>query len=118
MKIRGIETIPVRGPLKPGLTTRTAHGDHVTSDYVLVEVHTDEGLAGLGETTVSATGSGETSRTCISVIQDYLEPALLGRDPRDLNAARLSMDRALKANPFSKASVEMALWDITGKSLG
>ena len=28
------------------------------------------------------------------------------------------MDRALKHNPFTKAAVEMALWDLAGKAAG
>ena len=62
MKIRQIEAIPVRVPLSAGMTTKTAHGEHVTSDYVIVRVHTDEGLVGLGEATVSALWTGETSK--------------------------------------------------------
>ena len=57
MRITKIEAIPVRVPLKAGMTTRTAHGDHVTSDYVIVRVHTDAGLVGLGEATVARAGA-------------------------------------------------------------
>ena len=49
MKITQIETIPVEVPLKEGLTTKTAGGEHVVSPYVIVQIHTDEGLVGLGE---------------------------------------------------------------------
>lgn len=118
MKITDIVAIPVHVPLKQGLTTRTAHGDHVTSDYVIVRVLTDQGLVGLGEATVSPIWSGETSRSCVVAIRELLRPALAGRDPRRVNALRLAMDRALKANPFTKAAVEMALWDLAGKAAG
>ncbi len=118
MRITEIEAIPVRVPLKAGLTTRTAHGDHVTSDYVIVRVRTDEGLVGLGEATVSAIWSGETSRSCVASIRDILGPALAGFDPRQIHLARAAMDRALKANPFTKAAIEMALWDLAGKAAG
>src|SRR5262249_47105297 len=118
MKITRIEAIPVRVPLKPGMTTRTAHGDHVTSDYVIVRVHTDDGLVGLGEATVAARWSGETSRSCLAAIEDLLAPALTGSDPRQIGRLRARMDRELKLNPFTKAAIEMALWDIAGKSAG
>ena len=49
MRITKLEAIPVRVPLKAGMVTKTAHGDHHTSDYVIVKVHTDDGLVGLGE---------------------------------------------------------------------
>jgi muconate cycloisomerase len=35
MKITRIEPIPVRVPLKKGLTAKTAHGEHVDSPYVI-----------------------------------------------------------------------------------
>lgn len=118
MKIVQVEAIPVSVPLKPGMTTRTAHGDHVTSDYVIVRVRTDTGLIGLGEATVAARWSGETSVACASAIETLLGPALVGRDPTRVNAARLIMDRELKLNPFTKSAVEMALWDLSGKAAG
>jgi muconate cycloisomerase len=118
MRISEIEAIPVRVPLAAGMTTRTAHGEHHTSDYVIVRVFTDDGLVGLGEATVSALWSGETSRSAVAAIRDLIGPALLGRDPRDITAARKEMDFLIKLNPFTKAAVEMALWDIAGKACG
>jgi muconate cycloisomerase len=118
MKITHVETIPVRVPLKPGMVTRTAHGEHHTSDYVIVRVHTDAGLVGLGEATVSALWSGETSKSCAAAIDDLVGPAFVGKDPTQLTALRRLMDFLLKLNPFTKAAVEMALWDINGKALG
>jgi muconate cycloisomerase len=47
-----------------------------------------------------------------------LAPALVGRDPTNITAARAVMDRELKLNPFTKAAVEMALWDLAGKAAG
>ena len=38
MKITEIETLPVHVPLKPDVTMKTAHGRHVVSPYVLVQV--------------------------------------------------------------------------------
>ena len=118
MQITRLETVPVRVPLKPGLTTRTAHGPHSVSQYVIVRVHTDTGLVGLGEATVSAIWSGETSRGCVAAIEQCIGPALIGSDPREINALRQRMDEAIKFNPFTKAAVEMALWDLAGKAAG
>ena len=53
MKITRVEPIPICVPLKKGMTAKTAHGEHVTSPYVLVKVHTDQGVVGLGEATIS-----------------------------------------------------------------
>ena len=118
MKIKHIEAIPVCVPLKKGMTAKTAHGEHVTSPYVLVKIHTDAGIVGLGEATISALWSGETQAGAVSAIRDYIAPQLENKDPRDINAARRAMDFIIKLNPFTKAAVEMALWDIAGKAAG
>jgi len=118
MKIARIEPIPICMPLKKGMTAKTAHGEHAVSAYVLVKVHTDVGLVGLGEATISALWSGETQAGTIAAIRDYIAPQLMGCDPRDITAARRSMDFIVKLNPFTKAAVEMALWDIAGKAAG
>ena len=49
---------------------------------------------------------------------ELIGPALQGRDPRDVTALSMRMNRVLKLNPFTKAAVEMALWDIAGKAVG
>src|SRR5262249_1871497 len=118
MKITRIEAIPVRVPLKKGMTTRTAHGEHVESAYVVVRVHTGEGLVGLGEATVAPLWDGETSPGCVAVLESILGPALAGEDARCITALRQKMGRWLKLNPFAKAAVEMALWDLAGKAAG
>lgn len=115
MKIDRIEAIPVRVPLKAGWTTKTAHGIHATSDYVVIRVYTDNGPTGLGEATVAPRWTGETSGTCIKVIEELLAPDLVGRNPLEISRLRARMDRVVKLNPFTKAGIEMALWDIAGK---
>jgi L-alanine-DL-glutamate epimerase-like enolase superfamily enzyme len=118
MKITHIEPIPVSVPLKKGLSAKTAHGEHATSFFVIVRVHTDEGLVGFGEATISALWSGETQAGTVAAINNYIGPVLVGTDPRDITAARRAMDHQIKLNPFTKAAVEMALWDIAGKAVG
>ncbi len=97
------------------MTTKTAHGEHITSSYVILKVHTDEGVVGIGEATVAPRWSGETSRGCVAIVEDLFEPALVGSDPTDIMAVCGKMDEVVKLNPFTKSAVEMALWDILGK---
>ena len=118
MKITRVEAIPISVPLKKGMTAKTAHGEHAVSPYVIVRVHTDQGLVGLGESTISGLWSGETQPGAVSAIRDYIEPAILGRDPRDITSIRRAMDMVIKLNSFTKAAVEMAMWDIAGKAVG
>jgi len=115
MKITRVETHPIRVPLKPGMTMKTAHGEHVTSHYVLVLVHTDAGIVGLGEATVGPRWNGENGTGCQSVIDEFLAPLLIGADPLERTRIRLRLDEEIKLHPFAKSAIEMALWDIAGK---
>src|SRR5439155_15042046 len=54
----------------------------------------------------------------VAAITEYIAPQLVGKDPRDITAARRAMDFIIKLNPFTKAAVEMALWDVAGKAAG
>ena len=118
MKITRIEAVPVNVPLKPGMTTKTSHGEHATSPYVIVRIHTDEGLVGLGEATVAPRWSGETSPGCVAIIHGLIAPALTGEDPTRINHLRRRIESVIRLNPFTKAAVEMALWDLAGKAAG
>ncbi len=53
MKITRIEAAPIRISLKPERRMISALGKHDVSDFVLVVMHTDDGIFGLGEATVT-----------------------------------------------------------------
>ena len=118
MKITRVEPIPILVPLKQGLTTKTAHGEHIDSPYVIIRIHTDEGPVGLGEATVAPRWSGETQQGCVNAINELIAPVLIGEDPTRITHLRQRMVKTLTLNPFTKAAVEMALWDIAGKVNG
>ncbi|HZO55910.1 MAG TPA: enolase C-terminal domain-like protein [Bryobacteraceae bacterium] len=118
MKIARIESIPVRVPIRAEFQIQGSLGSHIESPFVVLRVHTDEGITGLGEVSCTAIWSGEDSATAIHLIHRYLEPALVGEDPRDIERLSIKMRRTLAGNPFTKSGIEIALWDILGKSVG
>lgn len=117
MIITDLEAIPVRVPLKSDRIAITAHGCHAVSEYVIIRILTDQEITGLGEATVQALWSGESMRTSLSLLQNEIREILLGRDPFDQFSIMQMIDHQIKANPFTKSAVEMALWDIRGKAL-
>jgi L-alanine-DL-glutamate epimerase-like enolase superfamily enzyme len=86
----------------------------------LVRVETDEGITGYGEACPAYEFTGETLWTVQDVIGEYLAPAVIGRDPFDLEGINHVWDRQLftVGNQAARAAVELALWDIQGKALG
>lgn len=118
MKITSVETFPVRVPIRPEMVIRGSLGIHDHSPFVLLKVRTDEGITGIGEVSSTAVWSGEDAVTAVYILEKFLVPALLGEDPRDIERLTVKMRRAVFGHFFTKAGLEMALWDILGKAAG
>ena len=118
MKIESIRARPVTRPVRPDLAIVSAAGSHPVSNFAMVEVVGEGGAAGIGEATVMPTWSGESQQSVIHAVTEILAPALVGSEASAISAAADVMDRVLFANPFTKAAVEMALLDLTGKAAG
>lgn len=118
MKITNIDCIPVRVPIRPELAIRARGGTHSESPFLLVRIHTDEGLSGLGEVSCTPRWSGEDQVTAAHFIRTILQPVLAGEDPRDVERLGTRMRASLSGHPFTRAALEMALWDILGQSAG
>ncbi len=122
MKITKIETIPIRLP-----TRRVHQWASLTTPigvYVIIKLHTDQGLVGLGEAPVLKDWGGdhgkyfgETPRTAVHIIEDILAPALKGQDPGRFETLHAIMDKAVKGYPYCKATIDAALYDVVGKAL-
>jgi muconate cycloisomerase len=119
MKIVGIETIPVRVPIHPNIAIKSGRGgQHSLSPFLLVKVRTDDGIVGLGEASCTPRWSGEDQVTAKHFIDQYFAPALIGHDPTNIDECGKAFHPTIAGNPFTKAAVEMALWDIAGKAAG
>jgi muconate cycloisomerase len=118
VKITSIETIPVRVPIRERLAIRAKGGVHSVSPFLLVKVHTDEGIHGWGEVSCTPRWSGEDQVTAAHFIRTIFAPLLEHHDPRDVGRLTYKMRHALAGHPFTKAAIEMALWDVLGKAAG
>jgi L-alanine-DL-glutamate epimerase-like enolase superfamily enzyme len=118
MRIARIETIPVDVPIDPRLAIVGSRGGHLTSPFLVLRVHTDEDVTGVGEVSCTPGWSGEDRVTAAHLIATYLEPALVGEDPLDVARLSALMNARLAGNPFTRAGIEMALWDVLGKVAG
>jgi L-alanine-DL-glutamate epimerase-like enolase superfamily enzyme len=86
----------------------------------LITLETDDGLVGYGEAMPGYEFTGETLWSVEDVIEEYLGPALIGRDPFDLEAIVHHWEAGLATvgNQAARAGLEMAVWDLQGKALG
>jgi muconate cycloisomerase len=106
--------IPVRRPHTMSFTTLEA------VNFAFVRVETAEGLTGWGEAAClgGPTWSEESAESVAATVERYLAPWLRGRDATRIEALRQEMARRVQGNPFARAAVEMALWDLNGRALG
>ena len=117
MNIATLDTIIVDIPTKR--VHKLSFGDIHHQSYVIVRARTSEGIEGIGEaSTIGGPSWSEESPEGIkATIDRYLAPHVLGQDPRRIEWLAAQMDRAVKGNSFAKAAIEMALFDITARSL-
>ena len=106
--------IPVRRPHHMSFTTLEA------VNFVFVRLETRDGHVGWGEAAClgGPTWSEESAESIAATIERYLAPWLRGRDATRIEALRGEMARRVQGNPFARAAVEMALWDVNGRALG
>jgi len=115
MKIKTIHIyhhdLPIKGkPYKFSSTTLTA------LDTTIVEVITETGLHGYGET--CPLGPTYQPHHALGARAALVEiaPHLLGHNPLHINALNLLMDDALAGHSYAKAALDIALWDIAAKA--
>jgi muconate cycloisomerase len=106
--------IPVRRPHHMSFTTLEV------VNFVFVRLETREGHVGWGEAAClgGPTWSEESPESIAATIERYLAPWMIGRDATRIEALRGEMSRRVQGNPFARAAVEMALWDVNGRALG
>ena len=116
MKITRVSAYQVDVPIKPA----TISHDRVMSvfDITYVRVESDAGIEGWGDSVpwganfIAAYARGVRSGL------DELAPHLIGRDPRMVGAINDVMDFEMAGHAYVKTALDVACWDILGRSLG
>lgn len=96
----------------------TSFGTQTHRDLLIVEAHS-EGITGYGECVAMAIPfySEEATSTCAVVLEEFLIPALRGREishPSEVS----EILSPFKRNNMAKAALEGAVWDLWAKSQG
>ena len=118
MGIKAIRAYQVDLPLFEG-TYKWSGGKSVSVfDSTIVEVETDEGVTGWGE--VCPLGPFYLPAYAAGVRAGIKElgPHLLGYDACEIGVLNDRMDSALQGHPYVKSGIDMACWDILGKTAG
>ncbi len=95
---------------------RISAGTTLETRNVILKVTTDYDVIGWGESSPSKRVTGETWETVITAI-DRFAPKLVGMCPLRIEQVIDVVDSTIKNSPAAKASVDMALYDILGKTV-
>jgi L-alanine-DL-glutamate epimerase-like enolase superfamily enzyme len=116
MKIDRISVYQVDLPMKEGSYSWSTQS-FSAFDSTVVAISTDEGITGYGETCPLGpsylAAYAEGARAGIAKIA----PNLIGLDPTELDKLNDKLDALLKGHPYVKSAIDMACWDIFGKSV-
>ncbi len=118
MKITKISAYQVDLPLHEGSYNWSGGKSVSVFDSTVVRIETDAGVTGHGEVCplgpfyLPSYAAGARSGIA------ELAPALIGRDPRELDALNRHMDESLKGHPYVKSALDLACWDILGQAAG
>src|SRR5262245_21696279 len=114
-QIRGVPRMRITD-VKTYLVAAYRPGGWAARNWCIVEVHTDEGITGIGE------GSG-WPRVIQTAIEDF-KGVLIGEDPGRIERLWQKMLIAMMGHGMTgvvgggaMTAIEMALWDILGKSV-
>jgi L-alanine-DL-glutamate epimerase-like enolase superfamily enzyme len=135
VKITAVRASWLRAAIPAARQHVSDFGRNDSFNTCLVEIDTDAGLTGLGEAKVGAGNLGNYAAT-VETIHRELAPALVGRDSRDITALWEAMYNGSRAHYVPRegrtfpiigrrgvtvsalSGVDIALWDLLGKSLG
>lgn len=103
-----------------------AHGEYVmskgraaaTQASTLVRIETDDGVEGWGETATLGGTYLPTFAGATRAALHELAPHLIGADPRKTSEIARIMNGALLGQQSAKSAIDIACWDIFGKSVG
>jgi O-succinylbenzoate synthase len=116
MKIYSITLHHISMPLVAPF--ETSFGRETDRECVLITLQAD-GLMGYGEC-VATRDPGynyETAGTVWHILKDFVTPLILGQDVIDAGDFQTRVE-GIRGHHLAKAGVEMALWDLLGKSSG
>lgn len=94
----------------------TSMGTEYDEEHIIVSIHS-EGITGWGESVAEGTPfySYETVQTAWHILKDFLIPAVLGKDLKDV-AEAIALNAKVRGHMMAKAGLEAALWDAFAKS--
>ncbi|MCJ8333000.1 MAG: mandelate racemase/muconate lactonizing enzyme family protein [Epibacterium sp.] len=117
MKINKIELFEIHLPYSGGSYELSGGRIYTGFDSVIVCLTTDTGLEGWGESTPFGSNYIAAHARGVRAGIEEIAPHLIGRDPREVDRINDAMDEALTGHNHAKSALDLACWDVFGKSV-
>jgi o-succinylbenzoate synthase len=114
LKISKVTVNPITVRYKQDFTT--AYGTENQTVHALVQLHTDDGIIGLGEAAPLQDFTGENYQTIERFINTAFEHTLKDQSPFNHSLIHSRLDK-IEGNAAAKSAIDIALYDIMGKAL-
>lgn len=118
MRIEGIDVYQLDLPYSGGVYALSGGRRYESFDATIIRVMTDSGLDGWGESTPFGATYMAAHAGSVRAGLAEVAPAVIGLDPRRTDRLNDAMDEALVGHPHAKTPIDVACWDIFGKSVG
>jgi len=86
-------------------------------ENIFVQLDTETGNQGLGVASPAESVTGESFDDCRAALEKNLEPLLLGRDIRHLNAISRELIENMPQTPAARTAIDIALHDVLAQHL-
>lgn len=135
MRIKNVQAWWISIPIEASRQHRSDFGQVTTFDAAILRIETDDGLVGWGEGK-NAAGSAGSYGALVHMLNHEIGPQLVGRDPADIAVIWEMLYNGVRHETAAReghampqlarrgitvaaiSAVDIALWDILGKSLG
>ncbi len=113
-----IEEIRVyKFPLPSSKLYNMSSSQVATPESTIVEIIDSRGIIGYGEACMATPQAQLSTNEGIRAALKVLAPAVIGADPSKLSTLRDLLDETLGGESESKAAIDIACWDLIGKTL-
>lgn len=113
LRISDIRAIGVSIPLAKSFNA--SYGTRETADFGIIEIEDNQGRIGVGEASTIPIYAEGNQAGCLYIIEKYIKPIILGKEPRDINYINSLISKAVKGEYFLKSALDFAMHDLVGK---
>ncbi|KAK1146249.1 hypothetical protein N8T08_003339 [Aspergillus melleus] len=118
LRITNIDVFQVDLPYSGGVYRLSGGREYTSFDATIVRITTHDGTEGWGESTPFGSTYVASHPLGVRAAIALMARSLIGLDPRRVDRINETMDSVLLGHEDAKTALDIACWDILGKSVG